>query len=336
MRACSWHARRAACRLQPPGVKPQRVRTVADQAWPSLPYEAWADTHQTLHLWLQIIGKIRLAQSAWINHSWHVALEVTANGLSTLALPHGTRAFQIDFDFTAHRLLVQTSDGASRSIALAPKSVAAFYREVMGALQALGVPVKISTTPSELSDPIPFPEDETHRAYDAEYANRFWRVVLQANRVLKVFRARFRGKSSPVHFFWGNTDLALTRFSGRPAPRHPGGRPHLPDWVLRDAYAQECFECGFWPGEASNPQGGFYGLAYPEPPGFKSAVVMPSAARYSEELGEFLLPYEAVRRSSSPDDTVLEFLQSAYEAAATFGNWDRAALEYPREPGHSC
>jgi hypothetical protein len=297
-------------------------------AWPGLAFNEWRDTHATLHLWLQIAGKIRLAQSAWINHSWHVALQVTATGLSTLVLPHGIRGFQLDFDFLLHRLRVQASDGASRSMALEPRSVASFYRELMAILDELQLPVAISRMPSELPDAIAFDADERNRSYDAAYATRFWRVLLQANRVLDVFRARFRGKSSPVQFFWGNADLALARFSGRPAPEHPGGRPHLPDWVLRDAYSHECVEFGFWPGEAENPEPVFYCLAYPEPPGFVNAKVMPSAAHYSNALKEFVLPYEVVRLAKSPDATLLEFLQSAYEAAATLGGWNRAALDY--------
>jgi hypothetical protein len=297
--------------------------------WPSLPFEAWRDTHSTLHLWLQIVGKIRLAQAPWVNHSWHVSLRVTARGLSTLAMPHGTRALQIDFDFIGHQLIVHSTDGKRGSMALEPKSVATFYRELMALLRELELPVTITREPSELRDPIPFAQDEQHRSYNPEYANRFWRVLLQAERVLDIFRARFWGKSSPVHFFWGNADLALTRFSGRRAPEHPGGRPHLPDWVLRDAYSHECFECGFWPGEAENPQPVFYCLAYPEPDGFRTAKIKPRGAHYSEALKEIVLPYDAVRLAPSPDATVLEFLQSAYEAAAQLGGWDRSALDYP-------
>ncbi len=300
----------------------------AEGAWPSLPFAAWRETHAALHLWLQIVGKLCVAQSPWVNHSWHAALHVTPRGLATIALPHGTGAFQVSFDFIAHRLLIQASGGETRSMALAPRSVASFYAELIGALHSLRLPLAITRKPSELAQAVPFDEDHAPRPYDAGYAQRFWRVLLQANRVLNVFRARFVGKSSPVHFFWGNTDLALTRFSGRPAPRHPGGRPNLRDWVLRDAYSQECIECGFWPGEDENPQPGFYCLAYPEPPGFSQAAVRPRAARYEKALGEFLLPYESLRLSGSPEATLLDFLQSSYEAAATLGHWDRASLEY--------
>ena len=295
-------------------------------AWPELPFDAWRDTHETLHRWLQIVGKIRLAQSPWVNHSWSVTLYVTARGLTTLAIPHGEESFQLDFDFVDQRLWVHAGRGR-RSLALEPQPVALFYRRLMTLLDDLGVPVTIHSKPSELADAMPFEEDEVHCAYDPEYANRFWRVLAQAQRVMDVFRGRFTGKSSPVQFFWGNTDLALTRFSGRRAPRHPGGRRHLPDRVLRDAYSEECSECGFWPGGSESAEAVFYSLAYPEPPGFSSARLQPSQARYSKELGEFVLPYEEVRRSSDPDAAVLDFLQSAYEAAADRAGWDREALE---------
>ncbi len=265
-----------------------------------------------------------------MNHSWHVALHVTANGFSTLALPDGGRSFQIDFDFVRHRLMVSSSDGGLREIPLAAISVAGFFEQLMAALDELGIAVEIAGTPNELADATPFHEDHQRRAYDPQYAHRFWRVVLAADEVLHRFRARFCGKSSPVHFFWGNMDLALTRFSGRPAPMYSGSRPHLPDWVLRDAYSHECFECGFWPGEAENPQPLFYALAYPELPAFRNGRVRPAGARYSDELKEFVLPYEEVRRASSPESLVLEFLQSGYELAAEAGHWDRAALDYHR------
>jgi hypothetical protein len=304
------------------------------ETWPQLDYPAWRDTHATLHRWLQIAGKIRNAQAPWINHSWHISLLVTARGLSTRPVPHGKRAFQIDFDFIDHRLAVMTSDGGTRSLPLAPHSVAVFYRDLMGALAELGVPVRITRKPNEIKDEeaVPFDEDEVHRSYDGEAVNRFWRVLVQCERVMTAFRAAFRGKSSPVHFFWGNMDLALTRFSGRRAPEHPGGRPNLPDAVLRDAYSHECTECGFWPGGEEHPEPVFYSLAYPMPEGFKEARVAPRGASYSEDLGEFILPYRQVRESSDPDATVLEFLQSTYEAASDLGAWDRAGLEYDVSP----
>lgn len=299
------------------------------EAWPSLPLEAWQETYATLHLWTQIIGKIRLTQMPWINHSWHVTLYLTARGLTTLTIPHGTRLFQLDFDFIDHQLLIQTSAGEARTIALRPMTVADFYVAVMAALRELDVAVDIYATPNEVTEPIPFAQDQTHAAYDADYANRWWRVLAQSERVFQEFRARFIGKCSPAHFFWGSFDLAVTRFSGRTAPEHPGGVPHLPDAVAREAYSHEVSSCGFWPGGGPVPMPVFYAYAYPEPDGYKQAIVQPGAAFYSPELREFVLPYEAVRQAASPDEALLEFLQSTYEAAANLGHWDRAALEKP-------
>lgn len=293
----------------------------APSTWPALPYEAWRQTCATLHLWLQVVGKIPLAQLPWICHSWHVALAVTARGLATRLMPHGTKAFQVEFDFLEHSLRVQVSDGRHASMPLEPQTVAAFYRRFMEMLQALEVPVAIRTMPNELPDPIPFDQDETHRSYDAEYVNRYWRVLVQATRVFDRFRADFTGKCSPVHFFWGSADLAVTRFSGWPAPVHPGGVPHLPDWVVRDAYSHEVSSAGFWAGNEQQPQAIFYSYAYPEPPGFAQATVRPAAARYSTELREFVLPYDAVAQSASPDETLLEFMQSTYQAAAGRNGW---------------
>jgi hypothetical protein len=289
--------------------------------FPILPYEAWSRTCATLHLWLQVVGKIPLMQLPWINHSWHVAFSVTARGLATRLMPHGTKAFQIEFDFLEHRLRVQVSDGRHASLPLEAQSVAAFYRRFMETLQALEVPVAIRTMPNELPDPIPFDEDETHRSYDAEYANRHWRALVQMQRVFDRFRARFTGKCSPVHYFWGGPDLAVTRFSGRRAPEHPGGVPHTPDRVMRDAYSHEVSSAGFWAGNEQHPYAVFYSYAYPEPPGFAQAAVRPAAARYSAELREFILPYDAVSESTSPDDVLLEFLESTYQAAAGLGGW---------------
>ncbi|MGE0040395.1 MAG: DUF5996 family protein [Vicinamibacterales bacterium] len=298
-----------------------------DAQWPELPLEAWRDTYATLHMWLQIVGKIRLSQSEWTNHSWHVSLYVTSRGLTTGPIPHGARTFQITFDFIDHVLTIETSDGGAGSVPLEPQSVAVFYRRVMDALLALGVTVGIHAMPNEVLDPVPFAEDEGHSTYDPEYANRFWRVLVQADRVFKRFRARFTGKCSPVHFFWGAPDLAVTRFSGRRAPVHPGGVPNLPDRVTREAYSHEVSSAGFWPGGGPIPCAAFYSYAYPSPPGFAEAAVAPDAAFFSADLGEFILPYDAVRLSPSPDDTLLAFLQSTYEAAANLGAWDRAALE---------
>lgn len=298
------------------------------EPWPSLPLEAWAETSATLHLWTQIVGKIRLAQSPWVNHSWHVTLYVTPRGLTTSPIPHGTRTFQIDFDFVAHQLLVQASDGGIGGIPLEPQTVATFYSRLMEEMDKLGLHVDIYRMPNEIENPIRFDQDETHRSYDPEYANRFWRILVQADRVFKEFRARFIGKCSPVHFFWGAADLAVTRFSGRRAPEHPGGIPNLPDWVTREAYSHEVSSCGFWAGGGAVPYAAFYSYAYPAPADFSTASVKPSAAFYSTDFGEFILPYDAVRESESPESTLLEFLQSTYEAAARLADWDRGSLEH--------
>jgi len=297
--------------------------------WPDLPLAAWSDTCATLHLWTQIVGKVRLARCAAVNHCWHVTLYVTATGLSTLPVPYGDRTFQIDLDFIDHRLTVQSSDGRRGGFPLQPQSVAAFYGRLMRQMARLDLHVPIHMKPNEVSDPVRFDQDLTHAAYDRDYANRFWRVLVQADRVLKLFRARFIGKCSPVHFFWGAPDLAVTRFSGRRAPQHPGGIPNLPDRVTREAYSHEVSSCGFWPGGGPIPYPAFYAYAYPEPAGFAQSPVAPDAAFYSTDLREFILPYDAVRQSESPDDTLLEFLQATYEAAATLAQWDRAALERP-------
>lgn len=298
------------------------------EPWPELALDAWSDTCATLHLWTQIVGKIRLVQSPWVNHSWHVTLYVTARGLTTTPIPHGTRSFQIDLDFIDHRLAVYSSDGGIGSLALRPQSVAAFHAELWRELGKLDLHLKINETPNEVADAIAFDRDERHASYDPDYANRFWRVLVQADRILKRFRARFIGKCSPVHFFWGAPDLAVTRFSGRPAPQHPGGVPHLPDAVVREAYSHEVSSCGFWPGGGAVHYPAFYSYAYPEPTGFAEAPVKPDAAFYSTELREFVLPYDAVRESKSPDDALLEFLQTTYEAAADLGGWDRKSLEW--------
>ena len=303
-----------------------------DHSWPSLPLEMWQSTHATLHLWMQVVGKIRLVQMPWINHSWHVTLYVTAAGLTTSPIPYGDRTFQIDFDFLRHELIVQADDGRSARLALEPQSVATFYRRLMETMTSLGLPVRITRMPNEIADAVPFDQDEAHRAYDSEYAGRYWRVLVQAERVFSEFRARFHGKCSPVHFFWGAPDLAVSRFSGRPAPPHPGGVPHLPDWVAREAYSHEVSSCGFWAGGGPVPYAAFYAYAYPEPPGYPEAPLRPAEAFYNTDLREFILPYDAVRKSSSPDETLLAFLQSTYEAAARLAAWDRGALERERDP----
>jgi hypothetical protein len=298
-----------------------------EQIWPSLDYAAWRETCATLQLWTQIAGKIRLALGPWINHSWGVTLYVTSRGLTTSLIPYGARAFEIEFDFIRHQLGISTTEGDERAIRLQPQSVASFYHEVMSKLRELAIEVQIGMRPNETLEAIPFDRDEKHAAYDPEYANRFWRVLLQADRVFKEFRSRFCGKCSPVHFFWGSFDLAVTRFSGRPAPPHPGGVPHLPDAITREAYSQEVSSLGFWPGNDQIPTALFYSYAYPSPDGFAQAKVKPAAASFHPQLGEFVLPYDDVRGAESPDDAVLEFAQTTYDAAATLAKWDRAAFE---------
>jgi len=306
--------------------------TASPQTWPTLPLEAWSETYATLHLWTQIVGKIRLAQSPWVNHSWHSALYVTARGLTTSPVPHGSRTFQIDFDFIGHQLTVLSSDGGTGGVALEPQSVAMFYKRLMAEMDRLDLHVKINQKPNEVPEPIHFDQDELHRTYDSEYANRFWRVLVQADRILKAFRGRFIGKCSPVHFFWGGPDLAVTRFSGRWAPKHPGGIPNLPDWVTREAYSEEVSSCGFWPGGGPIPYAAFYSYAYPEPAGFATSGIQPQEAFYSKDLREYILPYDAVRQSESPDDTALEFLEATYRAAADLAKWDRGSLERVQDP----
>jgi hypothetical protein len=301
----------------------------APDPWPSLDLEAWKDTCATLHLWTQIVGKVRLVQSPWVNHSWHVTLYVTARGLTTSPIPYDTRTFQIDFDFISHELTIKSSDGGVGTFPLQPQSVAIFYKRLTGELERLGLNVQINKKPNEIADPIRFDRDESHTAYDPDYAHRFWRVLIQADRVFKQFRARFIGKCSPVHFFWGAPDLAVTRFSGRRAPEHPGGVPNLTDRVTREAYSHEVSSCGFWPGGGAIPYPAFYSYAYPEPNGFLKAPVKPDAAFYSNDLHEFILAYDVVRQSESPDQILLNFLQTTYEAAANLARWDRDSLERP-------
>jgi Family of unknown function (DUF5996) len=302
--------------------------------WPELPTAAWRETYETLHLWTQIIGKIRLERTPWLNHSWHVTLYVTARGLTTSPIPDGIRSFRIDLDFIDHLLRISTSDGATRQFALAGKSVASFYTAITAALAELGIHIAIHETPNELPEPIRFSQDIRHASYDPDAVRRFFQILLNADRVFKHFRTGFLGKASPTHFFWGSFDLAVTRFSGRRAPRHPGGVPHLPDAVAWEAYSHEVSSAGFWPGSGAIDYPAFYSYAYPEPPGFRTAPVAPNAAFFSEALGEFILPYDAVRTAAEPDRALLEFLQSTYEAAANAAKWDRGALECALgEPG---
>jgi len=297
-----------------------------DAAWPEIPYAEWRDTAATLQLWTQIVGKVRLSLSPWLNHGWQVPLYVTARGLGTSPIPVGTEILEIEFDFVAHRLHMRTSRGDERALTLQPQSVADFYARVIGLLDELGIAVTINEMPNEVPDPIPFPDDRVHASYDPDAAHRFWRALVQADRVFKLFRSGFLGKSSPVHFFWGSFDLAVTRFSGRRAPAHPGGVPGLPDDVTREAYSHEVSSAGFWPGSEAYPQAAFYSYAYPGPPGFRDAKVTAGAA-FDETLGEFILPYDTVRRAADPDALLLDFLVTTYAAAADAGDWDRAALE---------
>ncbi len=292
------------------------------QAWPSLPYADWQDTYETLHMWTQIVVKIRLALSQMVNHWWQVTLYVTPRGLTTSPIPYGARTFEIHFDFVDHHLTVETSDGATRYMSLYPRSVADFYRDLNSILQSLGIEVKINTTPQEIPNPIPFDADTVHAAYDAAYANRWWRVLAQTDRILKEFRGRFIGKCSPVHFFWGSFDLAVTRFSGRRAPERPGA-----DRVTREAYSHECSSAGFWPGSGSLLAPAYYAYTAPDPPGLSKAHIRPQGAYYDPQMKEFLLPYEEIRRAVDPRAALLDFLQSTYEAGADLGSWDRAAME---------
>ncbi|MDT4965625.1 MAG: hypothetical protein QOJ64_362 [Acidobacteriota bacterium] len=302
--------------------------SIVDEVWPSLPLEEWKDTYATLHMWTQIVGKIRLRLSPPINHWWQVPLYVDARGLTTSAMPYGSRTLQIGFDFIDHQLLIETGEGASRRLTLEPRSVADFYRELMTSLRSLDIEVKISPRPDEVPNPIPFAEDEEHAAYDAEYANRCWRILVQAHRVFEEFRARFIGKCSPVHFFWGSFDLAVTRFSGRPAPPREGA-----DKITAEAYSHEVISHGFWPGSGPVKDAAFYSYTAPAPSGLDKAPIRPAAAFYSTDASEFLFMYDDVRRADSPDAALMDFLQSTYEAGADLANWDRRSLE--RDSGAS-
>jgi hypothetical protein len=297
-----------------------------DDSWPPLDYAAWQDSCATLHRWTQIVGKVRLALAPAVNHWWHVPLYLTARGLTTSPMPYGSRTFQIDFDFIEHRLQIEVSDGRRDGFALTPRSVADFHAEILGRLRGLGLDVRIWTTPAEIADPVPFEEDRTHAAYDPDAVNRFWHALALADGVFAEFRGRFLGKASPVHFFWGSFDLAVTRFSGRPAPPPPSS-PIIPDAVNREAYSHEVSSCGFWPGNGGFGRAAFYCYAYPSPAGFGDAAITAPGAYYSKEIGEFILPYDAVRQAGSPRDLLLQFLQETYAAAADLGKWDRAALE---------
>ena len=293
--------------------------------WPRLTLSEWDDTRETLHLWTQVVGKVRLALEPMVNHWWQVALYVSARGLTTSLMHANGRGIEIEFDFVDQHLHLRRSDGETREVALEPRTVASFYGSTMAALDDLGIRVAIRALPSEVAIATPFPEDEEHRAYDPAAAQRFWRALLQAHRVMHQFRARYLGKASPVHFFWGGADLAATRFSGRTAPLHPGGVPNCPDWVQQLAYSHEVHSCGYWPGGSA--EGSFYAYAYPQPDGFAEWPVEPAAAHYDGALREFLLPYEVVRMADDPDAMLLAFFQTTYEAAAELAAWDRGALE---------
>jgi len=297
------------------------------ERWPELPYNAWKETLATLHMWTQIVGKVRLVQMPWINHSWHTTLYVNPRGLTTSAMPYGERTFAIDFDFLDHELRVSTCDNELRAVPLEPQPTALFYERLMAALTELDLDVKIHARPNEGEPAIPFAEDRVHASYDADAVRRFWRVLLQVDRVFKDFRSRFLGKSSPSHFFWGSFDLAVTRFSGRPAPEHPGGYPNMPLDVMREAYSHEVISAGFWPGGEIAPYPMFYAYAYPTPAGFGDAAVEPASARWVGDLGEFVLDYDDVRQSADPAAALMAFLQSTYEAGAAAAGWDRTALE---------
>ena len=300
--------------------------------WPPLPLAGWRDTFDTLHRWVQIVGKIRLSQTPWTNHGWNTTLYVSARGLTTSAIAWEDRTFEIELDFVAHRLVVRCSDGAERALALAPKSVAEFHAELFARLAELGIRPRIHGRPNELPDDTPFSEDREHRSYDAEAVHRWFLALSSANAIFQEFRSRFVGKSSPVHFFWGAFDLAVTRFSGRVAPPHPGGAPHLPDRIMREAYSHEVSSCGWWPGGGFTDDPAFYAYAYPEPPGYRKEPAAPAAAFFDENAGEWFLPYDAVRGAADPRADLLAFCESTYAAAARCAGWDRAAFEptFPR------
>jgi hypothetical protein len=312
------------------------ARAHAVEAWPSLPYAAWRDTYATLHMWAQIVGKIRMGLTPPQNHWWHAPLYVSARGLTSGLVPSGARGVEIEFDFLSHRLHVRTSDGAAREMPLRSQTVAAFYAELMEALRSLGIAATVWTRPQEVVPAIPFEEDEVHASYDPEYAHRLGQILRSTNRVFWDFSSRFKGKRSPSHFFWGSFDLAVTRFSGHPAPRHPGGVPGLADWVVREAYSHEVSSAGWWPGGDGFPEPAYYAYAYPEPAGYRDAWVEPAGAAYDARLREFILPYETVRRSADPAGALMAFLQSTYEAAADRAGWDRSTLERRPVPDGSA
>ncbi|MEV4883677.1 hypothetical protein MRBLMN1_002184 [Chitinophaga ginsengisegetis] len=304
----------------------QNANPKQDQ-WPVLTYNDWKDTLATVHLWTQIVGKIRLRKMPWLNHSWHVTLYVSPDGLSTGSVPYQHGIFQIDFNFMQHQLIIITSTGKRETLELRPRTVADFYNALFEKLNALDIDVTIYTVPSEIADAIPFEKDEVHQSYDRQKMEDFWQALVKIHNIFTRFRTRFTGKCSPVHFFWGAFDLAVTRFSGRDAPPHQGEAPNMPAAVMREAYSKEVSSCGFWPGSEQYPHAVFYAYCYPVPPAFSEQAVQPAGAFYSQEMGEFMLPYELVQQAANPEETLLAFMQSTYEAAANTGHWDRAALE---------
>jgi hypothetical protein len=302
--------------------------TSKTQAWPSIPFNEWKDTFYTLQLWLQIVGKIRLRKTPWTNHSWHVTLYVSPVGLSTGSIPYENGIFQIDFDFQHHQLLITTSNGEKAIMDLYPRTVASFYQELFTKLDKMGIEAFIYAVPNEVEPAIPFEKDKTHRAYDKEKVTLCWKAMVNIYKVFTRFRAGFIGKNSPIHVFWGAFDMAVSRFSGREAPKHPGGIPNIPLRVMQESYSHEVFSCGFWPGGEQFPEPVFYAYIYPTPSTFSYQKVMPETAFFSKEMGEFVLPYEVVRQSDNPEEILLKFLQSSYEAAANTANWDRKSLEF--------
>ena len=308
------------------GMAHQQTRS-SPSDWPELHLSNWADTCATLHLWTHVVGKVRLAHAPMVNHWWQAPLYVTCRGLTTSPIPYGASSFQIDFDFVDHTLKLQTSQGKVETVVLGPRTVADFYADVMGRLRGLGLDTRIWTTPVEISDAICFEQDRTHASYDPEYVSRFWQTLIQVDRVLNRFRAQFLGKVSPVHFFWGSFDIAVTRFSGRTAPQMSSKSPNVGAWVMQEAYSHEVSSCGFWPGNGGFGKPAFYSYAYPEPKEFAAAPISPGAAYYDQGLGQHILPYDAVRQSPSPDDDLMRFLLTTYEAAADLGQWNRSALE---------
>ena len=308
---------------------------VKEDEWPSLQLDNSEKVFETLHLWTQIVGKIRLALAPMVNHWWQVPFYLTSRGLTTSLIPYGATSFQFDFDFMDHQLIISTNAGQIKSIALSPKSVADFYHELFHTLQSLGINVKIWKHPVEVQDPIPFDRDYKHSNYPKDTIHIFWKILLASKKVFEEFRSLYIGKCSPVHFFWGSFDLAVTRFSGRRAPEHPGGIPNLSDWVVREAYSHECISCGFWPGFGSNTGAAFYAYAYPEPKGFKEYAIKTEGAYYDKELREFILPYNALMKMEDPNNVLLQFLQETYKAGANLGKWNRSELEWSGNKSYS-